>query len=133
MDIIDIAGFARFSEKEIWKAIEKTEIKYQDWVARKEVIDDEPVLHIYIELKPDIRISKTEAKNSLDEQLSDLVSDLQDIKAILNYDPLKVSFIRPGAFATYMNAQQQAGADLAHIKPPHMQPSDEIMMSLQSE
>jgi len=31
-----------------------------------------------------------------------------------------------------MDAQQRAGADLGHYKPPHMQPSDQIMENLHS-
>lgn len=126
-DVIDIAGLARFSEKEIWKAIEDTKIPYQDWVVRKEINEGEPRLHIYIEARPEAIISENEAKELVDKHLSNHVEEFQELKRILNKNPLEVSFLRSGSFAAYMEAQRKAGADLAHIKPPHIQPSDKIM------
>lgn len=131
-DIIDIGGFARLSEKEIWQAIEDTKIAYHDWVARKEIVDGEPILHIYIEMQPGMSIPVTDAKELIDNHLAIRVSEYEDLKTMLNYDVLKVSMLPPGSFAAYMDAQVKAGADLAHIKPPHMQPPDTIMESLLS-
>ncbi len=131
-DIIDIGGIARLSEKEIWQAIEDTKIAYQDWVARKENVDGEPILHIYIEMQPGIPISVTEAKELIDKNLTIRVSEYEDLKKMLNYNALKVSLLPPGSFKAYMDAQVKAGADLAHIKPPHMQPPDTIMENLLS-
>ena len=84
-------------------------------------------MHLYIEPKPDQEFSEAEAKVNIDRALDDNVSDYQDLKKMLKQDPLQVSALPEGAFANYMKAQQDAGADLAHVKPPHMQPSDEIM------
>jgi hypothetical protein len=131
-DIIDIGGFARFSEKEIWHAIEDSQIVYHDWVARKEVNNQEPILHIYIELQPGVSIRPEDAKSLIDKHLSTRVSEYNDLKTMLKYDALSVSLLPNGSFAAYMDAQVKAGADLAHIKPPHMQPPDAIMESLLS-
>jgi phenylacetate-coenzyme A ligase PaaK-like adenylate-forming protein len=131
-DIIDIGSMARFSEKDIWKAIEGTGINYFDWVARKEIIDGEPSLHIYIEVKPETPISGSEAMELLDKHLSIQVSEFLDYKTMLNHNPLKVSILKPGSFTAYMDAQQKAGADLGHYKPPHMQPNDHIMEKLRT-
>jgi hypothetical protein len=51
--------------------------------------------------------------------------DIKDMKKILDYDPLKLNLLNPGAFASYMAYQQSQGADLAHTKPPHMNPTKE--------
>ncbi|MFC1997270.1 GH3 auxin-responsive promoter family protein [Chloroflexota bacterium] len=131
-DIIDIGGFTRLSEKEIWQAIEESKIPYHDWVARKEIENSEPVLHIYIELQPGKSVQVSEARELIDKHLTCLVSEYEDLKTMLNYDALKVSLLPTGSFGAYMNAQVKAGADLAHIKPPHMQPPDAIMESLLS-
>jgi phenylacetate-coenzyme A ligase PaaK-like adenylate-forming protein len=130
IDIIDIGSMARFSEKDIWKAIEETGINYFDWVARKEIIEGEPTLHIYLEVNPGVPLSETEVYELVDKHLSRQVTEFRDCKSMLNHNPLKVSLLRPGSFAGYMEAQQRAGADLGHYKPPHMQPKDHIMEKL---
>lgn len=129
-DFIDLAGFARLTEKDIWKAIETSGLSYTDWAARKELLDKEPILHLYIEPKPNQTFIAQEVTEKVDRALQDIVSDYKDLKTMLKKDPLRVSSLPEGAFANYMKAQQDAGADLAHVKPPHMQPSDEIMERL---
>jgi hypothetical protein len=129
-ELIDIAGFIRLTEKDIWKAIKATGIKYQDWVARKEFHDKEPILHLHLEPKSQSSITPEEFKGMFDQQLSSLHSDFRDYKAMQGRDPLKVTLIPTGSFARYTRIKQQEGADLAHIKPPHIQPSEEIMRQL---
>ena len=131
-DIIDIGNMARFTERDIWKALEEADIAYTDWIVRKEVLDTHPQLHIYIEPKPTASIDLNAAKEEIDRHLAQLVQDYDDLKSMFNYDPLVVSLLPKGAFGLYMKEQVEAGADLAHIKPPHMQPSDKITERLQS-
>ena len=50
---------------------------------------------------------------------------IKDMKEMLAYDPLKLNLLNPGAFSAYMEYQQSQGADLAHTKPPHMNPTKE--------
>jgi len=130
-DIIDIGNFARFTERDIWRAIETAKLPYVDWVVRKEVLDTHPQLHIYIEPKPSTQVSVEAARTKIDQNLTELVSEYEDLKTTFGYDPLKVSLLPVGAFSNYMSAQVEAGADLAHIKPPHMQPSQVILERLQ--
>jgi hypothetical protein len=129
-DFIDLAGFARLTEKDIWKGIEASGVGYQDWTARKEILGSEPILHLYIEPKATQNFNEEEAKEKIDSALQDLVSDYLDLKTMLKKDPLQVTCLPEGAFAKYMKAQQDAGADLAHVKPPHMQTSDETIRRL---
>jgi hypothetical protein len=129
-DVIDLGNLLRLTEKDIWKAIEATNIKYQDWTARKERDHGEPVLDIYLEPKPSENISIQECQDRLDIQLSILMPEYADLKQILQRIPLKISFLKPGSFESYMKARQEEGADLAHIKPPHMQPSAQVMERL---
>ena len=52
------------------------------------------------------------------------------MEAIVGKDNLKVSRLPDGAFNHYMETAKAAGADLAHLKPPHMQPKDHILERL---
>jgi hypothetical protein len=133
VDILDIGNFARFTERDIWKAIETANISYTDWVVRKEVLDTHPQLHVYIEPKPGAEISIETAKGEIDQNLTELVSEYKDLKTTFDYDPLIVSLLPTGAFSRYMSAQVESGADMAHIKPPHMQPSEVILERLLHE
>lgn len=130
-DVIDLGGLVRLTERDIWRAIETTGMKYQDWTARKEFNSKDPILHIYLEPKPSENRTCEEFIRLLDLQLSSLMPDYHDLKQILGQNPLQATFLKPGSFETYMRIKQQEGADLAHIKPPHMQPSDQIMDQLQ--
>ena len=130
-DVIDLGNLVRLTESDIWKAIEATDVKYQDWMARKEFNSTDVTLHIYLEPKPSESIAIEDFGGQLALELSKLTSEFSDLDEILGYNPLKISFLEPGSFDSYMKQKQQEGADLAHIKPPHMQPSDQIVNQLQ--
>jgi phenylacetate-coenzyme A ligase PaaK-like adenylate-forming protein len=129
-DLIDIAGFTRLTERVIWQAIENTGIPYEDWTVRKEVITDKPVLHVYMELKAGNTIDEKDTASAVHDQLKKLDKDYADLESILNVKPVVISFIHQGAFKTYLAARQSEGADLAHIKPPHINPSDKVLSLL---
>jgi phenylacetate-coenzyme A ligase PaaK-like adenylate-forming protein len=129
-DVIDLGNLIRLTENDIWKAIEATGVKYQDWAARKEFNSEEVSLHIYLELKPSENITVEDYKGKLALELSKLSSEFSGLDEILGRSPIKISFLESGSFDAYMKQKQQEGADLAHIKPPHMQPSDQVMKQL---
>jgi hypothetical protein len=129
-DVIDLGNLVRLTEKDIWKAIEATNIKYQDWIARKEFSDQDVFLHLYIEPKPSETSNEEELRQSIAAELSKISSEFGNIEEILGYNPVQVFFLKPGAFDAYMKQKQQEGADLAHIKPPHMQPSGLVLKHL---
>jgi hypothetical protein len=130
-DIIDLGGFIRLTERDIWRTIAATNFKYEDWTARKEMVYDAPTLHIYIEPKTQSETSADRLKEILDQLFSKRFPDYHDLKEMLGVDPLKVTLLAKGSFENYMKTKMQAGADLAHLKPPHMQPSDESLKLLQ--
>ena len=113
-----------------WAAIEASGVKYQDWIARKEFNSEEVSLHIYLEPKPSESVAVEDYKRQLDLELSKLSPEFAGLDEILGRNPIKVSLLKPGSFDAYIQQKQQEGADLAHIKPPHMQPSDQIMKRL---
>jgi hypothetical protein len=131
-DVIDLASLVRLTEKEIWRGIESAGIGYKDWVVCKEFHQDNPVLHIYIEPLPGQNASLDGVRGKIRQYLLENNDEYKDTEEILGSDPLVVSYLSVGAFDAYMAAQQASGADLAHLKPPHMQPSQAALERLLS-
>ena len=129
-DIIDLGSFIRLTERDIWKAIEAAGLEYVDWVAQKQTTEAYPTLHLYIELAKPGSISEEKVQEMIRHSFSARYSDYNDMKEILNAEPVAVSLIPGGAFAAYMKSKVEAGADLAHLKPPHMKPSDDVLTNL---
>jgi hypothetical protein len=129
-DVIDLGNLVRLTEKDIWGAIEATGVKYQDWIARKEFNSEEVSLHIYLEPKPSESVAVEDYRGQLALELSKLSPEFGGLDEILGRNPIKISLLKPGSFDAYMKQKQQEGADLAHIKPMHMQPSDQVMKRL---
>jgi hypothetical protein len=129
-DVIDLGNLVRLTESDIWKAIEATGVAYQDWTARKEFNNDVVSLHIYLEPKPSENITVEDLSRKFALELSKLSSEFGGLDEILGRNPLQISFLESGSFDAYMKQKQQEGADLAHIKPTHMQPSDRVMQQL---
>lgn len=129
-DVIFLAGFAVLTERTIWRAIENSGLRYVDWSACKEVWEGHSRLHLYLELEPEEQRQAETAHVLIHTQLQELDSDYRDLQDMLNIDPLRLTLLQPGTFLKYMQDRQQAGADLAHLKPPHMQASEEIIERL---
>ena len=129
-DIIDLSSFIRFTERDIWRTIEATGLKYNDWVARKQNNEAYPTLHLYIELDKSASIPEEEVQEKIRQTFSDRFSDYNNMKEILNVEPMAVSLLPGGSFDAYMKSKVKAGADLAHLKPPHMNPSDGTLKQL---
>jgi hypothetical protein len=122
--IIDIAGFTRLTEKVVWEAIENSALVYQDWSIRKESAEEKPVLHLYIEPKQGTELTEDQVAASIHEQLKRLDSDYASLETMLDLNPLKVTVLPHGTFQAYIARQRAAGADLAHLKPPHVNPTE---------
>jgi hypothetical protein len=128
-DILDFT-YASFTEEKIWRAIEASGISYVDWVARKE-IKDTPKLSIYIEQKPPFRDDK-QVTELIDDYFKTTKEDYAHMVNDLGYQLLNVTSLPTGAFQNYMAERQAAGSDLAHLKPPRINPSDNALSVLQS-
>jgi hypothetical protein len=129
-DVMDLGNLVRLTEKDIWNAIESAQLKYQDWTARKEFDGGKVILHIYLEPKHWNNVVIQEVQQQLAIELSKISAEFESLNEILGYNPIQVTLLRPGAFDQYMKQKQREGADLAHLKPPHMQPSDQILKRL---
>ena len=62
--------------------------------------------------------------------LKQVSSDFTDLEYMLGSDHLQVTRLANNSFMRYMEDRRRAGSDLAHVKPPHMQPSEEVMNRL---
>jgi hypothetical protein len=124
-DQIDIAGFTRLSEKIIWQAIENTGIPYVDWTARKEVMN-RPALNLYVELKENGHAIE-EMTTLIHEELKKLDTPYSDLESFTGLRPLVVTLLPENAFQAYKLKQQAAGAELEHLKPPHINPTDDTI------
>lgn len=129
-DLIDVAGFARLDERTIWQAIANTGIKYEDWSARKEYEQGKPVVRLYIELRETKEAGDLE--RLVHQELLRLNRDYKDAEEMLGMKPLRVTILPPGSFQRYYENRKKAGADLAHLKPPHMNASDAVIEDLVS-
>ena len=137
-DRIDISGFGRLTERVIWEAIENSGIPYKDWTARKEVIGDRAILHLYLELQDNYVASEEIVAATVYGELQKLDSvyhynqyrAYSDPETVLGFKPIEVTLLPQGAFARYISQRQAEGADLGIIKPPHVNPSDKVLSLL---
>lgn len=125
-DMIDIAGFTRLTEKVIWQAIENSGITYREWTIRKE-LKESPMLHLYLELGENGYITEEQIATSIHNELKRLDTPYADLESFLGLRPLEVTILPENAFQDYKEKQQAAGADLAHLKPPHINPPDGVI------
>jgi hypothetical protein len=130
-DMIDIAGFTRLTEKVIWQAIENSGISYKEWTVRKE-LKEIPILHLYLELGENGHVTEEQIARTIHRELKRLDAPYADLEAFLGLSPLEVTILPQNAFQSYMVKQKAAGADLAHLKPPHINPSDSVIDCLVS-
>jgi len=125
-DLIDIAGFTRLTERIIWQAIERSGVACKDWTVRKEVKETQK-LHLYLELKENGYGREEDIALEIHQQLRKLDSDYADLESFLGVMPLEVTLLPDNAFQAYRLKQQAAGADLARLKVPHINPTDSIL------
>ncbi|NOZ73187.1 MAG: GH3 auxin-responsive promoter family protein [Chloroflexi bacterium] len=127
--LIDLAGFTGLiDESMIWRAIHETGMSYEEWTVRKEIIDNDAMLHLYIELREEL--DEDEVKERVHETLKQINPFYADLEDMLEIVPLKVTILSKGSFTAFYLERQAEGADLAHLKPPHMNASDKIINDL---
>ncbi len=133
-DLLDFV-FVRLTEKTIWQAIENTGIAYEDWVAFKK--EGQPVLSLYLELKNGYQNRGTEIAAAIREQILASDSQYKDTAMLYRHDfadmidfKVEVNVLPPGAFAHFTEQRRAEGADLAHLKPPHINPSQRVLALL---
>lgn len=137
-DLVDIAGLGRLTERTIGEAIEKTGIPYVDWVARKEMIDNKPLLHLYLELGDGYIASEESVAAATREQFRKLdrkyrcnfYNLIGDMETMLGLEPVQVSLLPQGAFSSYISQRRSEGVEQDHLKPIHVNPTDKVLSEL---
>ena len=120
--LIDLGGFTRIDERTIWMALEDAKIKYEEWMAIKEIEQEHPVLHIYI--STDSEEHGDEMKVKLHKSLRKFDSSYADLEDMLDWDPLRLSLLPLGIFERWQQERVAAGADPAFVKEQRMQPPE---------
>ncbi len=127
-DVIHLAGLCSLDERVLWTAIAGTGLRYADWSALKEYDGSRTFLRLLIELKEERGASEVSAL--LDARLKEADVDYRDIEGYLGENPVRTTVLGPGSFARYTEAMIRAGADLAHIKPNHINPPAAVLERL---
>jgi len=133
-DLLDFV-FVRLTEKTIWQAIENTGLDYVDWTAHKK--PGEPVLSLSIELKNGYQANETEVAATIRDQIIKSDNNVRDTELLIRDEfatmidfKVEVDLLTQGAFGNYTTQRQAEGADLAHLKPPHINPSPKVLSLL---
>jgi hypothetical protein len=133
-DIIDF-GVTRLTEKVIWQALENSGIPYEDWIAHKDA-GENMALHLYIELKDGSQASAAEVASAVYSKIvafDDEQNTAAEIRSdFTNFIDFKViaTLLPGGTFSRYIENRRANGADLAHLKPPHINPSEDVLTLL---
>jgi len=127
-EIINLGGLCWLDEKTIWQAIANTGIKYAEWTACKEYDRSQSFLRIYLELKEEKEASDVEVM--IDEQLQVVDTDYKDIHSYLSLQPVRVTLFSARTFQHYTEEKIKEGANLAHLKPTHVNPPEVVIQRL---
>ena len=104
--VIDIASFTRITETAIAETVRLSKLGIDDWIARKEFDrNDNPYMHMYIEISEDAQESDVVSKRVLTEHLATYFkafdSDYDDLKKLLNMEPLKITVLKHGTMKAF--------------------------------
>ena len=139
-DLLDIASLGRVTERVIGEAIENTELPYVDWVARKEIVDNKPLLHIYLELKDVYVASEESLATAIREQFRKLDRRhrcnfyrlIGDMESVLGLKPVEITSLPQGAFSNYVARRQSEGATMESLTLQRVNPSEEALSLLRA-
>ncbi|MBN1152525.1 MAG: GH3 auxin-responsive promoter family protein, partial [Dehalococcoidia bacterium] len=130
-ETIDLAALARLDERTIWQALANTGLRIVDWSACKEYDGEQAFLRLFVELQSNETADEVAAL--LDQQLKAVDLDYRDLESYLGLQPVRVTLLSQGTFARYTDKQRKAGADLAHLKPPHVNAPESTLNDLREQ
>jgi phenylacetate-coenzyme A ligase PaaK-like adenylate-forming protein len=125
----------RLSEKSIWTALEELGLPYEEWIAYK--APGNQSLSLFIELKD----GRTADERALGEAVCRILTRneeagageddplVEDTRNMVGFS-VNVTLLAYGTFSRYTASRQAEGADLAHLKPPHVNPSEKVLTTL---
>lgn len=118
--LIDLGAFTRLNERTIWLALEDAQVKYEEWMARKEDGQKHPILHIYVSTDTEEDLEQSRAR--LHASLKKYDSSYAELEEMLNWNPLRLTLLPLGVFTRWQQERVAAGADPAFVKEQRMQP-----------
>jgi hypothetical protein len=132
-DLIDLVVI-RLTEKNIWQAIEKTHVPYEGWVAFRP--KGERAVNILFEPQNNYDVEAAELAWNIHNHI--IKADDEAFGYSLSHKDeimsagirTKVTLLPSGTFARYIAQRRAEGADIAHLKPPHVNPSPKILETL---
>jgi len=125
---INLASMCSLDERTIWRAIADSGLKYADWTAFKEYDSNTAFLRLVIEVKEPV--SAAEVSGRIDLALRKIDPDYNDIDRYFSTNPVRTTLIAEGSFARYSLAKIREGANLAWLKPKHIEPPRESLNQL---
>jgi hypothetical protein len=134
-DLIDF-NVIRITEKLIWQSLEKAGIAYEDWFAYRE--PGQQTLRLFLELKDGYQYSEQTIAATLYDKMTMAEDEFtsspthNDLMNMVGFN-IEVKFLPRGTFSNYTAMRQAEGADLAHLKPPHVNPPQKVLAILTAE
>lgn len=125
-DLIDLAGFTRVSEKTVWAALRGADLEHAEWVLRKEVEREAPVLHLYLESPA----RNGELASRIENSLKQVDPFFNDLETMLEIRPLRITSLARGTFQRYYEEKREAGLPLSQLRPPRINPSSDHVKDL---
>ena len=137
-DLVEVTKIGRLTERIIQRAMKNTGLPYVDWVARREIITEKPVLHIYLELKDNYIASEENLTTAILEELKKLDNKYRcnfyrligDMESVLNLKPVEVTLLPRGAFFNYTSQWQAKVVAPGEQKLPRVNPPEEVLSLL---
>ena len=136
-DLIDL-GFMRLNERVIGQSLENGRVPYRDWVARKE-ISTNPRLSLYVELNRGCTWTANDVAKVLYDEIKKIDDglyvhrDLPSLEHLIDFKPIHVTLLSHGTFTAYKEAKRKDGGDIFELKPPRINPPDEVLARLWGE
>ena len=134
-DLIDF-NVIRITEKLIWQSLEKSGIEYEDWFAYRE--PGQQTLRFYLEPKNGFQYNEQTVAAILYDKMTRAEDEFtsssthDDLMKMVGFN-IEVKFLPRGTFTNYTAMRQAEGADLAHLKPPHVNPPQKVLDMLTAE
>ena len=126
---INLGSMVVLTERAIWNALTLLDLGLTNWTARKEydLTRKDPVLHLYIE---NTHLGPERFRADLNDALIETHEEYASFHGIMEVNPLRVTALAPGTYDKYLESKQAEGADLGHLKPPRMEPSEQVLARL---
>ena len=88
---------------------------------------DKPELNLYLELEDGQNNTSQEISVLIHEELRKLDSPYSELESMTGLRPIKVTLLAKNAFRAYQLKQRASGAGFQQLRPPRINPSDEII------